>query len=803
MTHTTYLKIRPYKKKITKKHSLRNYLSTKWRTKSTRKVVKQHKKTKIHNIILINSIFISVIVIFCFIGVFVYLQKITRDLPSPEKPFGNKNYASEIYDRNGNLLYRVFNKEENRDIVDIFKVPPLMIWSFLSAEDITFYEHPGVDLKSMVRCGLRNFSSSSISCGASTITQQLIKQTALSSEQKYERKLKEVILAFQIEKLHSKDEILEMYLTVVPEGSNIYSVTSASQFYFGKDVSQLTLAEMTILASIPQSPSLLSPTKSSNPEIGLAKLKIRQNYVIDQMEKNMDKINSYLAKDPNQPLLTKEMLEETRTAEVTYKDPRFNIKSPHFVFYAEKLLQQRPYNKGIPFTLAELETGGYKIWTTLDSDFQAIAEEQVSKGVDVYGSRYGAENASLVVLNPKNGEMLALVGSKDYWGAPSPEGCTLGINCRFEPNVDVADTLQSYGSSMKPMAYYMAIMNGIIVPGTKLADIPIQIGSYKPKNFEGGFSGIHDARYMLSKSRNIPAIYLVDQMGVDNFVNEMKKWGYTTFTNPNGYGPSVIVGGGDVKLIEHAQAYTVFANGGQLATHEAILKIEDKDGNIIYQATPQLTQVADARGTYLINDMLNGRKGGPGVSFDGRDIAGKTGTSENQKETLFATYTPEIVVVGWLGNNDNTPMRGGTSGFGTAQPWIGEFVKRVGDRVPGTDFPRPDGIIYSGGDLAIAGIKVPSYTSTKNYLVCIDQSDRLARPIDMDKGKAMEISIKTYLMPNPSMQKYLDSYLGSKNMVPTQYCTIDRNYVAPTPPPVVDTPVVSPANILDDNYFTN
>ncbi|KXK27089.1 MAG: Penicillin-binding protein 1A [candidate division WS6 bacterium OLB20] len=213
---------------------------------------------------------------------------------------------------------------------------------------------------------------------------------------------------------------------------------------------------------------------------------------------------------------------------------------------------------------------------------------------------------------------------------------------------------------------------------------------------------------MLINSRNIPAIMLTDQIGTQNVVAELQKWGYTTFDDPNRFGPAISVGGGDVRLIEHAQAYAVFASGGMYNRHEVISRIEDVDGNVLYEYKPQPQQIADPRGIYLVNDILNGKKGGVGYSFDGRDIAGKTGTSEKQTETLFVTYTPEIVAIGWLGNNTNKGMVYGATGYTSARPWVSEYVQRMGDKIPATAFKRPEGVYYnSKGHLAIRGIAAP------------------------------------------------------------------------------------------------
>lgn len=796
MKYASKFRVNKKRKKINP-NRIKTYSSQSWLKKSKAvtkaKKKKQELRKKLKKVFYILILFSVVVFFVGLIGVLTYVQSLTEDLPSPDKPFGPKNTASEIYDRNGKLLYRVF-ADQNADPVNLEEVPELLKWSFLAAEDVDFYSHPGVDIPGVVRCGLRYFTSGSATCGASTITQQLIKQTALSQERKIERKVKEIILALQIEQERDKNEILEMYLTIAPEGSNIYGVTSASKFYFDKELKDLNLAEMAIIAAIPQDPTRLSPTKSANPEEAQKKVKARQEYVLDQLEKNMEKINSEIKKSTGQEnALTKEMIQEAREFELVYKEPKFEIKAPHFVFFTQKLLQQRPYNNGEPFTLGELETGGLRIYTTLDSDYQDIAQEQVVKGVDTYGKQFGASNGSLVVVNPKNGEILAMVGSYDYFGEVVPAGCTVGVDCMFEPKVNIADTLQSYGSSMKSMVYYKAIMDKVISPGSILADVPIQIGNYKPKNYEGGFIGLNTARHQLVESRNIPAIVLVEAVGVDNFIKEMTKWGYTTFNNPQGYGPAVSIGGADIKLIEHAQAYGVLANEGKFTPYEAILKIEDKNGELIYEHKAESVQVADPRGVYLVNNMLNGKNRGPGVSWDGRDVAGKTGTSEGQRETLFATYTPEIVVVGWLGNNNNQGMRYGASGLTSAKPWVSEYLKRIGDSIPKTEFPRPEGIEFSNancrtndkngceaykGDLAIAGFKVPAYVEFQEVEVCTDQTDHLAREIDIKVGKSTKVNASKYTMPVKDLQKHLDAFMSGNDKfftIPTEHCTINRN----------------------------
>lgn len=681
------------------------------------RMTKHTRFDSIQRIFLITSTAIISIIIFSAIYILVYLQTISQDLPSPDKPFGIKDVATEVYDRNGKLLYRVFD-DEDRDPVDLEEIPPLLIWSYLAAEDVKFFQHEGIDTEAIARCGLKYIEHKGITCGGSTITQQLIRKTTLTDDVDISRKVKEILLSMKIEQIRSKEEILEMYFTIVPSGSNIYGVTRASNFYFGKEPNDLTLAQMAILASIPQNPSVLSPTKSTNPEISASLLEQRKEYVLNQLETNMDFINSQIENQYGQnfPKLDKEMITTAREEQLVYQDPSFRINAPHFVFYALDQLQRKPYNNGEPFGLENIETKGLRIYTTLDLEMQNIAERQVRKAVDTYGQEFGADNASMVVLNPKTGEILAMVGSYNYFGKESPEGCHIGINCKFEPKVNIVDTLQAYGSTMKPVIYYHSFMNGSITPDAPLNDSPIRIGNYTPKNYDGKFSGINSSRYMLVQSRNIPAITLLDQIGVSNFINSLEDWGYTTMNNPAGYGVSLAVGGGEVKLIEHAQAYGVFANNGYLTKTEAIDKITDHKGNILFKRTIDTKPVADPRGIYLVNDILNGNRGGPGYSFDGRDIAGKTGTSESQKETLYIAYSPEIVVAGILINNDNTPMRYGATGLTSVRPWVGEFLELTGNMYGPTPFHLPHGVeIRANGDLFIKGISREHYDLKQNY----------------------------------------------------------------------------------------
>ncbi len=795
---------------FTKKRSSSGRYSSKKKTAKSKimRVLKNRKVRKALNIAVAGGF---VLLFFTIVFVLWYVQKISRDLPSPDAPFGLKNSASVIYDRNGVQLYKVYGNE-NRDplelpsedalITDV--VPEEVVWAFLAAEDVDFFKHPGFDITSIINCGLKNLSGRAM-CGGSTITQQLVKQTVLSSERRLERKVKELILALQVERKYTKDQILAMYLTVVPMGSNVYGVNTGARFYFGKDLKDLTIAEAAILASIPQNPSFYSPTLSIDPENAGPALKTRQNYVLDQMLKYKDKINKAVGDDE---FITEEVIEQARNEEIHYVEPRIDIKAPHFVFYVQKLLQERGYNNGKPFTLADLETSGLKITTTVDYELQKQAEDIVkNKGVGVYGARYGAKNAALITLRPSTGEILAYVGSKDFNAKKEGDD--------FDPQVDILSSLQQPGSSAKPLTYYETFNQGIFAPGSQVPDIPIQIGNYRPKNSDGRFNGMATVRQHLVNSRNIPAVIALETIGVSKYVENAKSFGYTTFSDPSHYGPSITLGAADVKPVEHAQAFSVFANGGDFVQHEAILKIEDRYGNVIYEHKPERKQVANPQAVFLVNDVLMGvPKANPNAfRGDGRQVAAKTGTSENSMDTWYVMYSPEFVTIGWLGNNKNRPMRRGAFGSTSVKPWVQEYMSTIMGYFPEKRaFVRPGGISYSqicsgegeervcidGNDLTIEGKMPPTYLIKKKFLVCDDQPDHLAREIDINTGHAVEMEFTSYQMPVESLQKYVDEYLAGKGQAfPVDECTIERSPVPGHPWILVEFP--EEGSIQSDN----
>lgn len=648
---------------------------------------------------------ISIIV--AVLGVMYYLKFVTTQLPSPDNPFKNKPestfiLASNTNEKNENeVLYTIFG-DENRETISIEEVPDHVKWTVLAAEDIDFYNHRGFDLGGIYKAFLNYSLDVGSTRGGSTITQQLVKQTTLTNEQSIDRKLKELGISIEVERKYSKDEILEMYLNVNNYGSNIYGIGTAAKFYFGKNIKDLTLAEAATLAQIPRSPVYYSPTLAPDPNLGKQNAFDGRNYVLKQMENNLEKINSYIENDDN--IILKEEIEAAKHEVLVYKEPRVGIKSPHFVFYVEELLTKNNYNNGKPFELAELQTGGYKIYTTLDTNIQKIAEEEVVSGIDNISSKYGGYNGAAVITRPSTGDVLAMVGSKDY---------NLTDNKYIDGQVNITTSLQSMGSTMKPFVYYKAFQLGIVSPGSYLPDVPVNINGYKPQNWDTKFKGNVRAtpRMQLRESRNTPPIMLVDQMGVNNYIDTMVSFGYQTIDSRRSeFGHSIVLGGGEVTMLEHAQGYGVFANNGNLVEINPITKITRTDPKtheeiLVYERVIKKVPVADHRAVYMVNHILNYKNGGPGQYVDGRDYAGKTGTSELHKDNSFVGYTPDFVIVGWNGNNQNQPMAYNSWGENVPRPWVIKLSQSIASYFPEkTPFQRPGGLTSYKSDIAIEGI---------------------------------------------------------------------------------------------------
>lgn len=755
-----------------------------------------------------------VIMGFIFIGMFAgslyafnYVQKLNDKLPSPDEPFKNPPVPSIIYDRNQSIeLVRLIG-DYNSDVVRAEDIPEHMKWAFIAAEDADFYTHNGFDTRGIVRCTVNLIlPQGDTICGASTITQQLLKNTVLGDiDSKFERKIQELLLATRQEQSYEKDQILQMYLTVTPFGSNVVGIKAASRYYFREDPKNLTLAQSVMLAAITNDPTYTSPTAPLDKDLerARAKLQSRMDYIYDQLSSKKAQFNEQHRINKNDPTLP-DIITDEIIAQAQQEDWQSALKSPiatekkagHFVDFVQAELTSKPYKYGKePFTISDLQNGGYKIITTLDYGLQEIAEKYAyAAGNDrIY---YNARNAAVMTMQPSSGHIITMAGSKSFYGEDECPDETM-TNCWYNPQVNVLTSLQSPGSTNKVLAYELAYDKGIIYPGSMLPDIPISIGGYTPKNWDSGYLGLGlSAKKMLRDSRNIPALIVIEAIGIQTYLDISRQLGYTTYTDDSQLGHSVVLGGTAVYPVEHATAFGAFANGGDVVPYESIFKILDRDGNIVYESAPVRKPVLSPQATYLTNQTLYNLEG---YSPDGRDIAGKTGTSENGIDAWMIAYSPDYVNLAWVGNNNNDPM--GQYGFGVyvIHPWFKDYVRDISSSglfAAKTPFQRP-GFVYTGGgncsadgdcvgveaDWMIQDKTPPSYMSKTTVTVCTDQRDRIARDIDKALGFAETVSIATYKMPAPAWQNFLDAFTGtnSEYRKPTEFCTMDRSGVSVGP----------------------
>jgi 1A family penicillin-binding protein len=596
------------------------------------------------------ALWASVVFLLFAIGVFAYYAK---DLPSPTKLNSRQVVEStKIYDRTGEHMLYEIHGEEKRTSISLDQMSDIVRAATISGEDQTFYQHHGIQFKAVARAAIYDILGRSASQGGSTITQQLIKNTVLTNEKTFTRKVKEVILSVELEQKFSKDEILEMYLNEIPYGSNAYGIQAASQTFFGKDAKDLKLAESALLAGLPKAPTYYSPYSTHQDE-----LKYRQEYILEQMEKL-----GYISADEAREAKAVDVLAEIRPFQE-------NISAPHFVMYVKEQLVNQ-------YGEQQVEEGGMKVYTTLDWDKQQAAEEAVKKGVATNVSKYKASNAALVAIDPKTGQILAMVGSRDYFDKA------------IDGNVNVAIRPRQPGSSFKPYVYATAFKKGY-TPDTIVFDTETNFGTkdqpYTPMDYDGKFRGPVRMKEALAQSLNIPAVKTLYLAGVNNAINTAKSMGITTINDPSRVGLSLVLGGGEVTLLDHVNAFGTFATAGVRHDKTAILKIIDGQGKALQEyKSSSGERVLDTEVCAQIDSILSDNKlrapifgSNTPLRFDDRPVAAKTGTTNEWRDAWTVGYTPGLVAGVWAGNNNNSPMAQGADGVYTAAPIWRDFMNRA------------------------------------------------------------------------------------------------------------------------------
>ena len=612
---------------------------------------------------------------------FVYY---TWDLPKPEKftetPFIQ---STKIYDRTGKvLLYDIYG-EEKREIVSFDKISDNLKHAVIVSEDSRFYQHGGIDFEGIMRAILVDLKLQAKSQGGSTITQQLIRSVYLTNQKSISRKIREVVLSIELEKKYSKDQIFDWYLNQIPFGSNCYGAEAASQTYFNKPASDLSLAQAATLTALIPAPSRFSPYGPNKSE-----LLSKKDAILDRMQKL--------------GYITEEQLRDAKNEKLEFAKNTESVKAPDMVMYVKKYLE---YKYGDDY----LKEKGLRVYTTLDYDLQQYAEKVV-KDADKYNISKGANNTAMVVSNPKTGEILTLIGSKDYFADPYPEtGSVL-----FDPKYDIATMGQRQpGSAFKPIVYATAFKKGY-TPDTILWDVTTEfnpscdpsgyatIGSngsacYNPQNYDGRNRGPVTLRTALACSLNIPAVKTLYLAGIPDSLQTARDFGISTLTDTNNYGLALVLGGGDINLLELTEAYGVFATEGNYIHPVSILKITDVDGNIIEENKMQPTKVLDTQIARQISDILSDNNArapvfglNSALHIPGYQVAVKTGTTSSLRDGWTMGYTPSFAVGVWTGNNDNSPTK--DIGVGIAAPMWNKVMTKIVSSNPVEKFTPPDPI---------------------------------------------------------------------------------------------------------------
>ncbi len=570
----------------------------------------------------------------------------SKDLPNPQNINDRRvTESTKIYDRTGqHILYQI--GDVHRTVVGLDQISRFIRQATLAAEDDQFYQHHGLDFKGISRGVILKPLTGQRVQGGSTITQQLIKNSILTPERTIRRKVKEAVLAIELEQRFSKDQIFEMYLNDIPYGSQAYGVEAGATTFFNKSAADVSLGEAAILAALPKAPTYYSPFGSRYEE-----LKKRQEFILQRMA--------------DLKMISQEQADAAKVEELQFEKNRESLRAPHFVFYVREILDEI-YGERV------VEQGGLTIITSLDLELQSIAEEVLKENTDRL-KKLGASNAALVALDPKNGDILAMAGSLDYF------------NEEIDGNVNVTIRHRSPGSSIKPFVYAAAFQKGY-TPDTVLIDAETDFGQgYKPKNYNLKTNGPVTMRLALANSLNIPAVKTLYLAGVREATNLAQAMGMTSLNDPDRYGLSLVLGGGEIRLLDEVSAYGVFANDGVRFPHRGILRVSDKENTLFDIAKEEINgeQVIDSQISRLITNILsdNGARSlvfgtNTPLVLPGREVAAKTGTTQEFRDGWTIGYTPSLAAGVWVGNNDNSPMNQKSDSGLTAAPLWNAFMRR-------------------------------------------------------------------------------------------------------------------------------
>ncbi len=596
-----------------------------------------------------NIVFFSIL-ISTFLYLFWGIPLPTR-LSSIDRPVSTK-----IFDRNEKLIYEIYT-DKKRSPIKLSDLPAVVKNAAISIEDKDFYKHQGFSFTGIVRAFYSTVFKRELQ-GGSTITQQLVKNSLLTQERTIKRKVREIILTVIVEGIYTKDQILEMYLNEIPYGGTAYGIEAASETYFGKQAYDLSLAEAALIAGLPQRPSSYSPF-GARPELA----KIRQKEVLKQMVANK--------------YITQEEADSADKEDLKYADTK-PPQAPHFALWIKEQLADKYGDKRV-------EQGGLRVYTTLDLDIQNLAQQAVATEVGKL-KKQKVGNGAVVVTRPSTGEVLAMVGSKDYFSTDE------------DGKVNVTLASRQPGSSIKPINYALALKDKKITASTAFADVPSCFNvfgqpQYCPVNYDGTFHGLVQARFALGNSYNIPAVRVLTLNGVDNFIDFAKQMGLTTLNDPREYGLSATLGGVEVRPYDMAEAFGVFANQGIKEPLIAITKVSDWKGNTLEETDVKSTELTGERVltpevSFIISHILldnNARSAAFGESSylnvkGHSEVSVKTGTTNDRRDNWTIGYTKYAVVVTWVGNNDNEPMSGAVSGISGASPIWNKVMKAVLDK---------------------------------------------------------------------------------------------------------------------------